>query len=296
MLGVVAHLDLAAARRLVDGLAHGVGHVVGVHHHAPRDVARGTPDGLDETAVVAQEALLVGVEYAHERHFGQVEALAQQVYPHEHVEFALAQLLQQLDALHRADVGVQVVGSHARVEQVVGQLLGHLFSERRDEHALACARGLLNLGQQVVYLAFGGAQLYFRVQQAGGADDLLDHLLRDALLVVARRGRHVDELRDARLELVVAQGAVVEGRGQPKTVFHERDFAAAVAFVHATDLRDRHVALVDDGEKALAAEIVEQGVGRLARTPPIEVARVVLDAGAKAHGLEHLQVVGGALL
>ena len=65
----------------------------------PRHVAGGAADGLDERAVVAQEALLVGVEDGHERDLGQVQALAQQVDAHEHVERALAQLAQDLDAV-----------------------------------------------------------------------------------------------------------------------------------------------------------------------------------------------------
>ncbi len=43
---------------------------------------------LDERARRPQEALLVGVEHRHERDLGQVEALAQQVDAHEHVERA----------------------------------------------------------------------------------------------------------------------------------------------------------------------------------------------------------------
>ena len=56
----------------------------------------------------AQEAFLVGVENRHQRHFGQVEPFAQQVDADEHVELAAAQVAQNLDALERLDVGVQV--------------------------------------------------------------------------------------------------------------------------------------------------------------------------------------------
>ena len=74
---------------------------------------------------------------------------------------------------------------------------------------------------------------------------------------------------------------------------HEGHLARPVALVHAADLRDRHMALVDDAEH-VAGEVVDQRVGRLAGLAAIEVATVVLDAGAEAHGLEHLEVVGGA--
>ena len=79
-------------------------------------------------------------------------------------------------------------------------------------------------------------------------------------------------------------------------MFHQGDLAGAVSLVHAADLRDGDVAFVDDGEEVLAAEVVEQGVGGLAGLAGVKVHGVVLDAGAKAHGLEHLEVVAGALL
>ena len=173
---------------------------------------------------------------------------------------------------------------------MVGQVLGHLLRERRDEHALVSRRPLLRLVDDVVDLAGARAHDDLRIQKARRADDLVHLRLAHALLVVARRGRHVDELRDALLELVEAQGAVVQTAGQAEAVLGERDLAGAVALVHAADLRHRDVGLVDDAEEVLR-EVVDERVGRLARRAPVQMARVVLDAGAKSHGLQHLQVV-----
>ena len=55
------------------------------------------------------------------------------------------------------------------------------------------------------------------------------------------------------------------------------------------------VALVgeDDG---VVGDVLEEGGGRLAGLAPGQVARVVLDAGAGAGRLQHLEVEGGALL
>ena len=103
----------------------------------PVHVARGAPDGLDQRARRAQEALLVGVEDRDQRDLGQVEPLAQQVDADQHVEVALAQVAQDLHALERLDVGVQVAHAHAEVVVVLGQVLGHALGERRDQHALA---------------------------------------------------------------------------------------------------------------------------------------------------------------
>ena len=88
----------------------------------------------------AQEALLVGVEDRHQRDLGQVEALAQQVDADQHVELAQPQLAQQLDPAQGVDLGVQVAHPDAQLEQVVGEVLGHLLGQRGDQHPLVRAR------------------------------------------------------------------------------------------------------------------------------------------------------------
>ena len=125
-------------RRIVsrDRVPHRVGHLVGVHDHLTVDVARGAPDRLDQRRRRAEEAFLVGVEDRDERHLGEVEALPQQVDADEHVELAEPQRPQDLDALERVDLGVQVAHADPELEQVVGEVLRHLLGERRDEHAL----------------------------------------------------------------------------------------------------------------------------------------------------------------
>ena len=52
----------------------------------------------------AQESLLVGVQDRDQCHLGQVEALAQQVDPDQHVVLAQPQFADDLDALQRVDL------------------------------------------------------------------------------------------------------------------------------------------------------------------------------------------------
>ena len=295
MVLVELHLDCAAAIGLVDGLAHRVGDRVGIHHHGTVGVACRAADSLDERATVAQETLFVRIENRHERDLGQVEALAQQVDAHKHVNLALAQIAQNVHAVHRRGVGVHVVHLHTGIEQVVGEVLGHALGERRHQHALVPRGALANLFQQVVNLTAHGPHINLGVEEPRGTNDLLDVVLAHAQLVVTRRRRDVDELRDARLKLVKAQGTVVEGRRQAETVLHKRHLARAVSLVHTANLRNRHMALVDNAEHVLG-EVVDEREGWLAGLTAVEMARVVLDTVAEAHGLEHLEVVVGALL
>ena len=142
------------------------------------DVARGAADGLDQRAARPQVALLVGVQDGDEAHLRQVEALAQQVDADDDVVDAEPQVAQDLDALQRVDLGVQVVRADAHLLQVVGQVLGHLLGQRRDERALAARRRAAaprpagrRSGPSSACTSIIG------VDQAGRADHLLDDLL-----------------------------------------------------------------------------------------------------------------------
>ena len=88
-------------------------------------MARGAADGLDQRAFRAQEALLVGVKDCDQRHFRQIQSLAQQVDADQHVEFAEPKIADDLDALDRVDVGMQVAHLDAVLRKIVGQVFRH---------------------------------------------------------------------------------------------------------------------------------------------------------------------------
>ena len=158
---------------------HRRGDRVGVHVDLAGHVAGGPADGLDQRRAGAQEALLVGVEDRHQRDLGQVEALAQQVDADEHVELAQPQLAEQLDAAQRVDLAVQVADPDAQLEQVVGEVLGHLLGQRGDQDPLVALGADLDLVHQVVDLALGRLDDDLGVDQAGRPDDLLDDVVLD---------------------------------------------------------------------------------------------------------------------
>ena len=97
-----------------------------------------------------------------------------------------------------------------------------------------------------------------------------------------------------RLELLERQRPVVERRRQPEPEVDQDLLARPVVLVHADDLRDRHVRLVDD-QQPVRREVVEQRPRPRPGLAPGEVARVVLDAGAVAELAHHLEVEGRAL-
>ena len=127
-----------------------------------------------------------------------------------------------------------------------------------------------------------------------GPDQLLGDPLAPLQLVRPGRGAHVDRLVDGGLELLERQRPVVERRRQAEAEVDEDLLAGPVVLVHAHDLGDRHVRLVDD-EQPVRREVVEQRPRPRPGLAAGEVARVVLDPRAEAELPDHLQVEGRPL-
>jgi hypothetical protein len=164
--------------RFAERARHRFGDDVGVHDHLALDVARGAADRLDQRGAAAQIAFLIGIEDADERDLGQIEAFAQQIDADQHVELALAQIAQDRDPLERLDFAVQVAHLEAVLEQIVGEVFGHLLRERRDQHALVFFGALANLVHQIVDLMARRPHLDFGIDEARRPDDHLDDLRR----------------------------------------------------------------------------------------------------------------------
>ena len=118
----------------------------------------------------------------------------------------------------------------------------------------------LDLAQEVVDLAAGGADLDRRVDEGGRADHLFDETrpgrgsisqgpgVAETCTVCGRMG----------FPFLEAQWAVVEAGGQAEAVFGESRLAAEIAFVHGADLRHRDMALVGE-HQGVVGQIFEQG-------------------------------------
>ena len=239
MLFVVGELFGTAALGFVEGSLHALGDRVGVEDHAAVGVPGGATDGLDQRRGRAQIAFLVRIEDRHQSALGNIEALAQQVDPDQHVVDPQAQIADDLDPLERVDVGVDVADLEPRFVEIVGQVFGHTLGQGGDQHAIAGGHGLLALGDQVVDLVVRWPDQARRIKQPGRADDLLGEDTAGALqLPRIGRGGDVDRLGAHGVPLFEFERAVVLTRRQAEAVVAERHLACAVALEHRADLGD----------------------------------------------------------
>lgn len=82
---------------------------------------------------------------------------AEEVDPHEHVDFPEAKRADDLVALERVGLVVHVLDVDARLLEILGEVLGHALGERRHERSLVALNALVNSGHQVVDLAAAAA-------------------------------------------------------------------------------------------------------------------------------------------
>ena len=76
-------------------------------------------------------------------------------------------------------------------------------------------------------------------------------------------------------------------------MLHEGALTGHITLIHGTNLRNRHVRLVNN-QQEIIREIIQQTVRGATGGTTVNMARVVLNAIAEAHLLHHFQVVGGA--
>ena len=289
VLLIVFHLHLAAALRLLDCLPHRVRDRIRVHDDVPVRVSRRASDRLHERGLRAQESFLVGVQDRHQRDLRNVQALSQQVDAHQHVKNVQPHIPDDLRPLQRVDIRVQVLDADACPRQVIREILRHLLGQSSDQHLVSVLDRLPDLADQVVDLPVDRPHIDLRVQKPRRPDDLLRPQKLVLALVRPRRRAHEKHLVDMFLKFPEIQRPVVQRRGQPEAVLHQRQLPRPVAVVHRADLRDRHVRLVDDDQEVLREEI-HQRQRRIPRSAKIQMPRIILDPAAESRLAHHLHV------
>ena len=91
---------------------------------------------MNQGTLRPQKALFIGIQDRHERHLRQIQALPQQVHPHQNVVLPEAQILDDLDPLDRVNLRVEITHPRTVFGQVIGEIFRHPLGEGGHQHPL----------------------------------------------------------------------------------------------------------------------------------------------------------------
>ena len=123
-------------------------------------MASGPPRNLEEGDLGAQKTLLIRIEDCHEGYFRQVETLSKEVYAHQDVEFAEAQIAQNPNTLQSTYVRVKVSDLRLQGVQILTKIFGHPLCKGSNEGALLPRGPGANFVYEVVHLGLRRANLH----------------------------------------------------------------------------------------------------------------------------------------
>ena len=179
-----------------------------------------------------------------------------------------------------------------------GEIFRHPHRQGGDQHPLIFRDPLIELHADIIHLPFRRLDDDQRVEQSGRTDDLFHHLAIGMIeFIVARGCGTVDHLGllNHLLEFIKAHRPVFQGRGKTEAVFHERFLPLPVAVVHAPDLGQGDMRLIDDQQHVIG-EIVEEIPRPLAEGAAVDMHGIVFDAGAVAVFPQGFDIEVGPLL
>ena len=267
---------------------------IGIEDDMCIDIPCRPPDNLDQAPCIAEEPFLVCIEDPDEPDLGDVEPFPQEVDPDKHIELPETEFTDDLAAFERLDLGVEVPGPDPLVCKELREFLGKFLGQRGHEHPVTPFDRRLHFTDHIIGLAFYRPHLDFGVNKPGRTDDLLDQLGGFFEFVIAGSCRYKDHIAHVLLELVELQRTVVVCAREAEPVINQGFFPRTVTVVHAVQLGNRLVALIDNHKK-IVREIIKETVGFLTCFPAVKVPGIILDPFAGTGLFDHLEIEPGPL-
>ncbi len=160
---------------------------------------------------------------------------------------------------------MQIAAAHADFSEVFAEVFGHAFGQRCDQHAFVFLGAHTNLFQQVVDLTLHWTNLDLRIDQASGANYLLDKYAAGlGEFVRSGSSRDINNLIGAILKFFERERTIIECRRHPKTIVDQRFLARPVAVIHPSHLGNGLVRFVDEQQEILR-NVIEQRRRRFSR-------------------------------
>lgn len=115
VLQVKADLLFTPAFRFGNGTLHGLRNFISIEDGCAMDVARRTPNGLNQRTLRTQEAFLVRIQNRDQRHLGNIQPLTQQIDADQDIELAETKVANNLHPLNGIDIRMQIADLDAVV-------------------------------------------------------------------------------------------------------------------------------------------------------------------------------------
>ena len=104
MLLVIFLLNCATSLGLIDGLLHGVGHVVGIHYYVAFRVSGRTSNGLNERSLRTKESLFIRIYYGNQGYLRNIKTLPEKVDAHKNVKDIKSHIPDDLSSLQSINI------------------------------------------------------------------------------------------------------------------------------------------------------------------------------------------------
>ena len=141
---------------------------------------------------------------------------------------------------------MQILDFDTTFQQIISKILSHFLGQRSHQRAFVTCHTILDFSKQIIDLPVNRAHIDLRIDQSCRSNNLFDHTVTQAKLIIARSGGKVDRLADALKEFRPFERSVVHRRRQTEAMFDQRAFATGIAFIHGADLRHGNMRFVND--------------------------------------------------
>ncbi len=170
---IISGLQLSSSCGFIESFFYGSCNNISVKNGPALYIAGCPSHGLDQGGLGPEETLPVSVHNRYQRHLRNVQALAQEVDPHQDIEDPESQVPDDLHPLQGLNVGMKVADPYPQLLEVARQILGHPFGQCRHHYPVARIHDIPDLTEEVIHLVARRPHNHLRIDQSRWAYHLL---------------------------------------------------------------------------------------------------------------------------
>ena len=115
-------------------LEHRFSKGISVENDLTLRISRGTTNNLNQRSRRSEEPLFVGIKHSNQRHFRQINPFSEQIYPHDNINLATPQLLDNLSAINRCNFTMQIKCLKSLRNQKIRYFFRGFFGQSNEQN------------------------------------------------------------------------------------------------------------------------------------------------------------------